>query len=101
MRLRTGSSPFTSRILKKSSSFVPTGHCRLTISAAFTDVPYLIRHGVNLSSSTDESRQSGSGCWSDTLNCRLIYRAVIPDDSATRIKSEVVRTPSLRVMLAL
>ena len=39
-------------MLKKSSSFVLAGHRRLTISAAFTNVPRLIRRGVNLRSST-------------------------------------------------
>ena len=28
------------------------GHCRLTVSVAFTDLPCLIRHGVNLRLST-------------------------------------------------
>ena len=38
----------TCRLLIKSASSVLAGHCRLTISAAFTSVPCLIRHGVNL-----------------------------------------------------
>jgi hypothetical protein len=42
----------SSRMLKKSPSGVLTGHCRLTVSAAFTGVPCLIRHGVNLRGST-------------------------------------------------
>jgi len=42
----------TCRLLIKSASSVLAGHCRLTISAAFTDVPCLIRHGVNLRGST-------------------------------------------------
>ena len=40
------------RLLKKSASFVLAGHCRLTISAAFTNVLRLIRRGVNLRGST-------------------------------------------------
>ncbi|WHZ29272.1 MAG: hypothetical protein OJF51_004074 [Nitrospira sp.] len=39
-------------MLKKAASVVLAGHCRLTISAAFTNVPCLIRHGVNLRGST-------------------------------------------------
>jgi hypothetical protein len=39
---------FIVRMLEKPSSGVLVGHCRLTISAAFTGVPCLIRHGVNL-----------------------------------------------------
>jgi hypothetical protein len=39
-------------MLKKSSSFVLTRHSRLTISTAFTNVPRLIRRGVNLRGST-------------------------------------------------
>ncbi len=39
-------------MLKKSSSFVLARHSRLTISAAFTSMPCLIRHGVNLRGST-------------------------------------------------
>jgi len=35
-------------MLKKPSSFVLTAHCRLTISAAFTNVPRLIRRDVSL-----------------------------------------------------
>jgi hypothetical protein len=42
-------------MLKKSASGVLAGHCRLTISAAFTNVPCLIRHGVNLRGSTYRS----------------------------------------------
>jgi len=41
-----------SRLLKKSASVVLARHRRLTISAAFTDVPCLIPHGVNLRGST-------------------------------------------------
>src|SRR5688500_10394614 len=39
-------------MLKKPSSGVLAGHCRLTISAAFTDVPRFIQRGVNLRGST-------------------------------------------------
>jgi len=39
-------------MLKKSSSFVLARHSRLTISAAFTNVPRLIQRGVNLRRST-------------------------------------------------
>ena len=39
-------------MLKKLASFVLAGHCRLTISAAFTNVPRLIRRDVNLRGST-------------------------------------------------
>jgi hypothetical protein len=35
-------------MLKKFASGVLAGHCRLTISEAFTNVPRLIRRGVNL-----------------------------------------------------
>ncbi len=35
-------------MLKKSFSFVLTRHSRLTISAAFTNVPRLIQRGVNV-----------------------------------------------------
>ena len=42
-------------MLKKAASGVLAGHCRLTISAAFTSVPCLIRHGVNLRGSTYRS----------------------------------------------
>jgi hypothetical protein len=41
-----------SRLLIKSASRVLAGHCRLTISAALTGLPCLIRHGVNLRGST-------------------------------------------------
>jgi hypothetical protein len=41
-------------MLKKIAGSVLAGHCRLTISAAFTYVPGLIRHGVNLRGSTYE-----------------------------------------------
>ena len=41
-----------SRLLKNPSSFVLTRHRRLTISAAFTNVPRLIRRGVNFRGST-------------------------------------------------
>ena len=41
-----------SRMLKQSFIVVLTRHCRLTISAAFTSVPRLIRRGVNLIGST-------------------------------------------------
>jgi hypothetical protein len=34
-------------MLKKPASVVLVGHCHLTISAAFTNVPGLIRHGVS------------------------------------------------------
>ncbi len=44
-----------SRLLKKSASGVLAGHCRLTISAAFTNLPRLIRRGVNLRGSTYRS----------------------------------------------
>lgn len=37
-------------MLKKPSGVVFAGHCRPTISAAFTGVPCLIRDGVNLKS---------------------------------------------------
>jgi|GEM_PF-3928754 len=40
--------PLLSRMLKKSSSFVLASHSRLTISTAFTNMPRLIRRGVNL-----------------------------------------------------
>ena len=36
----------TCRLLIKSASSVLAGHCRLTISAAFTSMPSFIRHGV-------------------------------------------------------
>jgi hypothetical protein len=39
-------------MLKKSSSLVLAGHCRLTISAAFTSLPRFIQRGVNLRGST-------------------------------------------------
>ncbi|WHZ26196.1 MAG: hypothetical protein OJF51_000991 [Nitrospira sp.] len=39
-------------MLKKSASCVLGGHCRLTISAAFTGVPRFIQRGVNLRDST-------------------------------------------------
>jgi hypothetical protein len=39
---------FIVRMLQNLSSIVLARHRRLTISAAFTDVPCLIRHGVNL-----------------------------------------------------
>jgi hypothetical protein len=39
-------------MLKKSSSVVLAGHCRLTISAAFTSLPRFIQRGVNLRGST-------------------------------------------------
>ena len=42
-------------MLKKSAGCVLAGHCRLTISAAFTGVPYLIRHGVDLRDSAYRS----------------------------------------------
>jgi hypothetical protein len=42
-------------MLKKSASGVLARHSRLTISAAFTGVPCLIRHGVNLRGSTYRS----------------------------------------------
>ena len=44
--------PLFSRLLKKSASDVLARHCRLTVSAAFTDVPCRIRHDVNLRGST-------------------------------------------------
>jgi len=43
-------------MLKKSPRFVLAGHCRLTISAAFTSVPCLIRHGVKLKGSTYDKK---------------------------------------------
>ncbi|WHZ26728.1 MAG: hypothetical protein OJF51_001524 [Nitrospira sp.] len=39
-------------MLKKSTSGVLAGHRRLTISAAFTNVPRFIQRGVNLRGST-------------------------------------------------
>ena len=39
-------------MLKKSASFVLARHSRLTISAAFTNVPRFMQHGVNLRGST-------------------------------------------------
>jgi len=39
-------------MLKKPTSFVLARHSRLTVSAAFTNVPPLIRRGVNLRDST-------------------------------------------------
>jgi hypothetical protein len=39
-------------MLKKSSRFVLWRHSRLTISAAFTNVPRFIQRGVNLRGST-------------------------------------------------
>jgi hypothetical protein len=38
-------------MLKKPASFVLARHCRLTISAAFTDVTRLIQRVVNLKGS--------------------------------------------------
>ncbi len=43
-------------MLKRFSSFVLAGHCRLTISPAFTSVPCLIWHGVNLRGSTYDKK---------------------------------------------
>jgi len=39
-------------MLKNASSFVLAGHCRLTISAAFTNVTRFIQRLVNLRGST-------------------------------------------------
>jgi hypothetical protein len=39
-------------MLKMITGFVVARHSRLTISAAFTSVPRLIRRGVNLRGST-------------------------------------------------
>ncbi len=51
---------FPSRMRKKAASGVLAGYCRLTISAAFTGVPCLIRHGVNLRGSTYRRARAAS-----------------------------------------
>jgi hypothetical protein len=60
-------------MLKKSFSFVLTRHSRLTISAAFTNVPRCIQRGVNLSGSTCETKYASPlrslwPCWKAFLN---------------------------------
>jgi hypothetical protein len=44
-----------SRLLIKPAIFVLARHCRLTISAAFTNMPRFIQRGVNLRDSTYRS----------------------------------------------
>ncbi|HEX6726124.1 MAG TPA: hypothetical protein VF078_02135, partial [Nitrospira sp.] len=48
------------RMLPKSPSGAVAGHRRLTISAAFTGVPCLIRHGVNLKASTSHRARAAT-----------------------------------------
>jgi hypothetical protein len=49
-------------MLKKSASFVLARHCRLTISAAFTNVTRIILRVVNLRGSTyGHGKRAGLG----------------------------------------
>jgi hypothetical protein len=66
---------YAPQLLKKSPSFVLAGHCRLTISAAFTNVTRLIRRVVNLRPSTyprgyASALRSLRPCWIAFLSSR-------------------------------
>ena len=67
-----------SRMLKKSASGVLAGHCRLTISAAFTSVPCFIQHGVNLRGSTYRSVRLASSLAAALLDSLFEHPEVIP-----------------------
>jgi hypothetical protein len=84
-----------------SASFVLRRHGRLTISAAFTNVPRVIQRGVNLRPSTylsgyapgphslrprlrdDASRRAGVG-WVRTATILIVPYAEIPIEFATQ-----------------
>gem|GEM_PF-3398161 len=67
-------------MFQKSSSVVLTRHSRLTISAAFTNVPRFIQRGVNLRVSTYKTTYAsplGHGTLTDSrpsANVRLLIR---------------------------
>ncbi|WHZ30356.1 MAG: hypothetical protein OJF51_005159 [Nitrospira sp.] len=96
-----GVSPF-SRMLKKSSSGVLAGHCRLSISAAFTSVPRFIQRGVNLRDSTyhrERAALAARGGWVRKSAPRPRHRALTDSRPSANVTLLLRRVADLAAAL--